>query len=187
MKLSQHTSIFISPVAQQPSRWFSKGPQTGGLLPTVSGGNSKALQTCSPFGPSPLFWVTWEVLRGSSSQKILPSFFPSFFPLSAFLRPFLDFLLLIFHSPNLPQTNSYSQWVSPISSLTLVFLVCSSNSPFSLVAWLTMPLSCQQLPGLQDLHCRVRKDKLLPIFSPFTMMKTNWSVFMRRLKTPLLD
>ena len=58
-----------------------------------------------------------------------------------------------------------------------------------------MPLSGQQLPVQQELRRWVRHKFsflilffLIPgLFVSIVMMKINWSVFMRRIKTPLQD
>ena len=62
-------------------------------------------------------------------------------------------------------------------------------------ASLTVPLSGQQLPVQQELRRWVRHKFsflilffLIPgLFVSIVMMKINWSVFMRRIKTPLQD
>lgn len=79
-----------------------------------------------------------------------------------------------------------------------MFFFFISNGSLKMTV-LTLPLSGQQLPGHSELHHRVRYTlpspdypyqflglvPLIPLL-PY-MMKRNWSVFRRRLKTPLND
>jgi hypothetical protein len=112
---------------------------------------------------------------------------------------FIPLLPLLFlpHNTSLP-LHTQSQWVSPTLSPRLASLVCPSLScfqfspPSSVLSgtnwtpqWPTTTLlAAATLLGKNPLF--FPRPSLLACCSCF-MMKANWSVFMRRIKTPLQD